>query len=103
MPKAFTAVQRAPMRELSDEYEGEFLLIKILENHGHPGDRPAELLAHSADWNELSRQSRKVHKREPAALLTIVHGGTKWEEGQAFRREIARIAAEEEWVSANGW
>lgn len=103
MPEALKALKRASMRELSAEFEGEFLLIKILENHGHPGDRPAELLAHSNDWNALSRQSRKVHKHEPEALLTILQGGTRWGDGESLRLEIARVAAGEEWVSANGW
>src|SRR5579862_1881815 len=94
MPKGVpVAIERGPLRELEALFEGEWLLIKILDNRGHPGDRPAELLAHSPNWNKLSRIGLKVHQYDPTALITIVQSGLHWVDGETFRRGLARIAA----------
>jgi len=104
MPKGVpVAIERGPLRELEALYEGEWLLIKILDNRGHPGDRPAELLAHSPNRSKLSKLGLTVHQQEPTALITIVQSGLSWVDGDTFRRELQRIAADGDWVNTHGW
>jgi len=103
MPERSSSNQPAPIRQLSDQYDGEWLLIKVLDTAARAGDAPGELLAHSPDWNEIFRANRKARKREPTAPLWILQGGTKFGDGEALRRSLVRIAAEEEWTSVNSW
>ena len=84
-------------------HEDEWLLIKILDAATIFGDTRGEVLAHGPDRKGMIKAELKVAKRDPDAALTVVHGGTNLHDGEAFRRELARIAAEEEWVSVNPW
>lgn len=98
-----TALTVQPIREISDQHEGEWLLIKVLEASGPFGDAPGQLLAHSPDWGAVFRADRRARKQEPMAVLAILKGGTKFGDGDALRQSLARIAAEEDWGSVNGW
>jgi hypothetical protein len=92
------------MYEIASRYEGEWVLVKILEPTVPRRDAPGIVLAHGPDPKPLSKQLVKVHKREPDSLLTVMLGGAiRFGDGETLRRELARIAAEEEWVSVNPW
>ena len=93
----------APIRELSDRYEGEWLLIKILDPNLPVGDARGELLVRADDRNAIFKAERKIRKQLPSALLTSFRGGMKFGDGEAFRRAIDRIIASGEWVSVNPW
>ena len=95
--------QPVPLREICDRYEGEWLLVKILDAAAPAGDEPSILLGRGSDRAAMFKLERKVRKQQPRALLTIVGGGTKFGDGEALRKSLARIAAEEDWVSVNGW
>ena len=95
--------QPTSIRQLSDQYDGEWLLIKVLDTTVPAGDALGQLLARSPDWNDVFRADRKVRKRDPSALLWILQGGTKFGDGEALRRSLIRIAAAEEWTSVNNW
>jgi len=84
-------------------HQDEWLLIKILDTATTFGDAPGEVLAHGPDRKGMIKAELKVAKGDPEAALTVVHGGTNLHDGEAFRRELARITAEEEWVSVNPW
>ena len=45
----------------------------------------------------------KALQADPSVALTVVHGGKALYDGDAFRRGLARIAAEEAWMSVNSW
>jgi hypothetical protein len=91
------------LQEILDRYETEWILVKILDPVGPRGDSPSVALAHDLDRKKMSRELKKAWKREPNALLGIMHGGGKFGDGEALRRSLARIAAEEEFVSVNPW
>lgn len=97
------ADQPRPIREICDEHEGEWLLIKILDASAPMGDAPGLLLAHSSEYGAMFKAERKIRKLDSTSELTIVGGGTKFGDGAALRRALARIAAEEDWVSVNNW
>jgi hypothetical protein len=104
MPEGFPqSGEPVPVRQLSDQFDGEWLLIKVLDTSAPAGDALGELLAHSPEWSEVFRANRKIRKREPTAPLWILQGGTKFGDGDALRRSLARVAAEEEWTSVNSW
>ena len=94
-------VQR--LQEILDHYDGEWVLVKILDPGGPRGDAPSAALAHGPDPKRLSKELFKARKREPNALLGIMHGGGKFGDSEALRRALARIAAEEDFVSVNRW
>ncbi len=95
--------QTLPIRQLSDRYEGEWLLVKVLDPSVPVGDALGEVLAHSRDWNEVFKANRKARKHDPTAILWIVHSGTRFGDGEALRHSLARIAREDEWTSVNRW
>ncbi len=95
--------QPQSINEIQSCYEDEWLLIKILDMKMPFGQAPGVLLAHGPDRKGIFRAELKVRKHDPSAALTVVHGGKDLHDGAAFRRELARIAAEEEWVSVNAW
>lgn len=84
-------------------YENEWLLIKVLDSRMTFGQAPGELLARGPDRKAMIRAETKVAKTESPATLAVVHGGKDLHDGAAFRRGLARIAAEDEWVSVNSW
>ena len=94
-------VQR--LQEILDDHDGEWVLVKILNPVGPRGEAPSVALAHGPDPKRLSKELFKAHKREPTALLGVMHGGGKFGDGEALRRALTRIAAEEEFVSVNRW
>ena len=94
-------VQR--LQEILDDHDGEWVLVKILDPSGPRGDAPSVALAHGPDRKRLSKELFKAHKREPNALLGVMHGGGKFGDGEALRRALTRIAAEEEFISVNRW
>ena len=98
-----SAALPVPLRELCDLHEREWLLVKILDPAAPAGDAPSILLALGTDWAVMFRLQRKVRNRDPRALFSIVGGGMKFGDGQALREALARIAAEEDWVSVNPW
>jgi len=103
MPRADPAAEEIlTLQEIADRYVGEWVLIKILE-HSVTGETPGIVLAHGPDRNKMSREVKKAWKREPTALLTVMLGGGKFGDGEALRRALARIAAEEEFISVNAW
>ena len=51
----------------------------------------------------MSKDLFKARKREPNANLSVMLGGGKFGDGEALRRALARVAAEEEFVSVNNW
>lgn len=92
-----------PIREICNQHEGEWLLIKILDTRVRLSDAPGQVLARGPDRAAMFKADRKARKREPAAVLAILKGGTKFGDGDALRRSLARIATEEEWASVNSW
>lgn len=92
-----------PLRELCDRYEDEWLLVKILDWTVPAGDQPCILLARGSSRAAMFATERKVRKQDPKACLSVVGGGTKFGDGAALRKALARIAAEEDWVSVNPW
>ncbi len=92
-----------PISEICDRFEGEWMLIKILDASVPTGTAPGQVLARGPDRSAMFKAERKARKQEPRALLTILKGGTKFGDGDALRRALARIAAEEEFVSVNPW
>jgi hypothetical protein len=98
-----TTLRGTPIREICDQYEGEWLLIRILDASRPLGDSPGQLLAHGPEWGVVFKADRRARKEAPTAVLTIIKGGTKFGDGDALRRPLSRIAAEEEWVSVNNW
>jgi hypothetical protein len=93
-----------PLRELCDQYEQHWLLVKILDWTVPEGDQPCILLAHDPSRAAMFRAERKFRKQDPTACLSIVGGGPKFGTLEPLRQAIARIAAgEEEWVSVNPW
>lgn len=104
MPRDEPRVQEVlTLQEIADRHVGEWVLIKILEDSYPIGNAPGIVLAHGPDRNKMSRELKKAWKREPSALLTVMLGGGKFGDGEALRRSLARIAAEEEFVSVNPW
>jgi hypothetical protein len=67
------------------------------------GDAPGIVLAHGPDRKKMSKELKQAWKREPNALLSVMLGGGKFGDGEALRRSLARIAAEEEFISVNPW
>jgi hypothetical protein len=91
------------LQEILDRYDGEWVLVKILDPNCPRGDAPSVALAHGSDRKRMSKELYKAWKREPDALLGVMLGGAKFGDGEALRRALQRIAAEEEWVSVNAW
>lgn len=91
------------LQEILDRHDGEWVLVKILDPKVPRGDAPSVLLAHGSDRKRMSKELYKAWKREPQALLGVMLGGGKFGDGEALRRALKRIAAEEEWVSVNAW
>lgn len=94
--------QPVPLRDLCEQHEGEWLLVKILDPAAPAGDAPSLLLAHGPSQAAMFKAERKVRKEDPRACLSIVGGGMKFD-GESLRKGLARIAAEEEWVSVSPW
>ena len=94
-------VQR--LQEILDDHDGEWVLVKILNPVGPRGEAPSVALAHGPDRKRLSKEFFKARKREPNALLGIMHGGGKFGDGEALRRALSRIATEEDFISVNRW
>lgn len=104
MPKSLVVSDPpVPLRDLCDRYETEWLLVKILDWTVPDGDQPCILLAHDLSRAAMFRAERKYRQQDPKACLSVVGGGTKFGDGEALRKALARIAAEEEWVSVNPW
>ena len=104
MPQAGSAAAEVlTIQEIADRHEGEWVLIRILDSSGPMGDAPGIVLAHGPDRNRMSKDLFKARKREPNANLSVMLGGGKFGDGDALRRALARIAAEEEFVSVNNW
>ena len=104
MARAKPADEEMPrLQEILDRHDGEWVLVKILDPHGPRGDAPSVALAHSSDRKRMSKELFRARKREPNALLGVMLGGGKFGDGEALRRALARIAAEEEFVSVNNW
>lgn len=99
------SVERYPqgIDEILEHHEGEWLLIEVLDTTVPLGKSPGVVLAHGPDRNAMFKAERKARKREPKAVLAILGGGIGLADGDALRRELARVAAEEEWVSVNKW
>src|SRR5438270_10534466 len=93
----------ASIDDIRGRYEDEWLLIKILDTTVELGQAPGELLAHGPHRGGMFKASRKALQADPSAALTVVHGGKALHDGDAFRRELARIGAEEAWLSVNSW
>jgi hypothetical protein len=91
------------LQEILDRHDGEWVLVKILDPRGPRGDAPSVALAHGPDRKRMSKDLFKAHKREPHALLGVMLGGGKFGDGEALRRALVRIAAEEEFISVNSW
>lgn len=89
--------------DIRRRHEGEWLLVKILDTGVPLGEAPGEVLAQGTDRMAMFKAERKVRKKDPTAALAIVAGGDKFGDGDVLRRELARIAAEEEFVSVNPW
>jgi hypothetical protein len=104
MPKSEPVTEEVMrLQDILDRYETEWILVKILDPNGPRGQSPSVALAHSPHRKRMSKEMEKARQREPQALLGIMHGGGKFGDGEAFRKALARIAAEEEWVSVNPW
>lgn len=92
------------LQEILDRYDGEWVLVKILDPKITGGDAPSVALAHGPNRKHMSKELFKARKREPTALLGVMlGGGDQFGDGDALRRSLARIAAEEEFVSVNSW
>ena len=92
------------IRDLRAPYPGEWLLIKVLGEPGVSlGDTPGELLAHGPSRAAMFRKAMKVRELDPTASLTILGGGTGFEDGEELRRALARVAREGKWVRVNPW
>ena len=104
MPKADPVEEEVlRLQQILDRYDGEWVLVKILNPAGPRGDAPSVALAHGPDRKRMSKELYKARKREPNALLGVMLGGGKFGDGEALRKALARIATEEEWVSVNPW
>lgn len=57
---------------------------------------------HGPNQAAMFKAQRRARKQEPTACLSIVRGGMKFD-GESLRKALARIAAEEDWVSVNPW
>ena len=91
------------IQEIADRYEGEWVLVKILDLSGPRGEAPGVVLAHGPDRKKMSTELKKAWKRDPNSHLWVMQGGGKFGDGEALRRALARIAAEEEFISVNNW
>ena len=98
-----TAAEILLIREIDERYAGEWALIKILDPPVPMAEAPGVVLAHGPDRQRMSKELVKAHRREPDALFTVMLGGGKFGDGDALRRALDRIAAEEEFVSVNPW
>lgn len=104
MPKqSANSDEPVPLRELCDRYEQDWLLVKMLDWTVPAGDRPCILLARGPTRASMFAAAGKVRKHDQTSCLSVVGGGTKFGDGEALRKALARIAAEDEWVSVNSW
>lgn len=88
------------INDICDRYDGEWVVIKILDASLPMGEAPAQVLAHGADRARMSKELLRAHRGEPTAVLTVLRAGYRFGDGETLRREIARIAADE-FVSVN--
>jgi len=96
--------QRPTIRELQAQFpDDEWLLIEIDDPSAPLSKSPGEVLAHSPSRAAMFRAARKVRIQGCTGCLTIVAGGTGYEDGEKLREGLKRIAAEEEWISVNFW
>lgn len=98
-----TSPEVLPLRENDERHAGEWAVIKILDPSGPRGDVGGVVLAHGPSRKKMSKALYKARTREPSALLTVMLCGGRFGDGEALRRALARIAAEEEFVSVNAW
>lgn len=89
--------------QIADRHEGEWVLIKILDDPGPMSKALGTVLAHGPDRKRMSKELKKAWRREPNAHLTVMLGGGKFGDGDALRQALTRIAAEEEFISVNNW
>jgi len=92
-----------PLREICREHHDEWLLVKILDTAAPSGDGLCVLLARAPDRNTLYKASRKARKQHPDAPMEVLHGATKFGDGEALRTAIERLKRQDEWISVNPW
>ena len=89
--------------EIRAAHEGEWLLVKILDTGVPLGQSRGELLAHGPSRMAMFKAEKRFRKNDRSSAVAIVAGGADFTDGDAFRRELARIAAEEEPTSLSVW
>jgi hypothetical protein len=89
--------------DIRRHYADEWLLIQILDPTKTFGQAPGTMLAHGPGRAGMFKAARKALNAIPTAALAVVYGGKDLHDGDAFRRELARVAAKEEWDSVNPW
>ena len=75
--------------------------MKVLEPAAPSRDGLCVLLAHGPDRSAIFRAIRKVRKQQPEAMLEILHGATKFGDGEALGKAIERLKSEGGWVSVS--